>query len=58
MPESPDLSLSRVRNYMPDNVFARLSRDASNLQVTVEDREKAMKVILDNLVRFLDGKRE
>jgi hypothetical protein len=58
MREAPELSISRVQNYMPDNVLARLSYDASNLQVTVEDREKAMKAILDNLARFVEGKRE
>jgi hypothetical protein len=58
MAESPDLSIRRVQSYLPDNVFARLSSHAANLQTTAKDREKTMGTILDNLARAIEGKRE
>jgi hypothetical protein len=58
MPESPDLSIRRVQSYMPDNVSARLSCHAANMQTTAKDREKAMGTIVDKLARLVQGKRE
>ncbi len=59
-PEAPDLSAGRVHDYMPDNVFARLSCGAKDVRVTVEEREKAMKALADKLgnVVAIGGKKE
>jgi hypothetical protein len=58
MPESPDLSIHRVQSYMPDNVSARLSCQAPNLQTTLENREKAMRTFLDKLVSLMEARGE
>lgn len=57
-PNSRDLSTRRVQSYTPDNVFVRLSCGAPNLQASTKDREYAMKAIVDNLAKVIEGKRE
>lgn len=55
--ELPSFSISRVQSYIPDSVAARLSCGSSNSQLTAQEREKAMRALLNNLARAIEGGR-